>query len=65
MNRVSVEIDGKTESTEISFDTYELLRDGSALRNRPIEWFLSRVVKEYGGLTEKNIIKFMDEKWVL
>lgn len=60
-----VEIEGIVKSTEISQATYECLRDGSLLRNRPIKLILLYVVKEYGELTEENILKFMDEKWVI
>ncbi len=62
---VRVDIAGKSESVEISDHTYEILLHGSLLRNRPIAWFLSLIVKEYGSLTEKNILKFLKERWVL
>ena len=65
MIKVFVEVDGETKSTEISQETHEWLRDGAIIRNRPIQYFLFRVVKEYGDLTEENILKFMDEKWVI
>ena len=65
MIKVFVDVDGTTHSTEISPETYTFLRDGANLRNRPLQFFLYRVVKEYGSLTEENILKFMDEKWVL
>lgn len=65
MIEVQVEVDGKRELTQVSEETFELLQDGACLRGRPIEWYLFRVVKEYGSLTEKNILKFMDEKWIL
>ncbi len=59
---VSVEIDGKIKSAEISESTYHYIRDGILLRNRSMRWFLLQVVKNYGDLTEENILKFMDEK---
>ncbi len=65
MVRVSTNIGERTYSAEISDDTYELLRDGAALRRKPPEWFLFLVVVYYGDLTEANILKFMDEKWVI
>lgn len=65
MIKVSVDVDGTMHSAEISPETHVFLRDGACLRKRPIHYFLYRVVKEYGSLTEENILKFMDEKWVL
>ena len=65
MTKVFITVDGAFHSAEISADTHEILRDGAYLRNRPIGYYLERVVREYGSLTEKNILKFMDEKWVL
>ena len=65
MHNVSIRIGVKTWSADITDDTYEFLRDGSFLRRRPIEFFLFRIVTEYGDLTEENILRFMDEKWVL
>lgn len=63
MFRVSTIVDGKIEFVDISNETYEILHDGSLLRNREMEWYLLRVVREYGRLTEKNILRFIDEKW--
>ena len=65
MVSVSVEVDGKTESAEISQGLYEILRDGAELRGRPIQLYLSRTVKRYGNLTEENIRKLLDEQWVI
>lgn len=65
MVTVSVEVDGKTESTEISQDLYEILRDGADLRNRPMGLYLYHTVKNMGSLTEDNIRKFLDEHWVI
>ena len=65
MVKVFVDVDGVAHSTEISPETYTFLRDGAYLRGRPIEFYLYRVVKEYGALTEENVTKFMEEKWVL
>ena len=65
MIRVFVNVDGKTHVTEVSSKTHTSLRAGAFLRNRPIQFFLQRVVKEYGTLTEDNILKFMDENWIL
>ncbi|TSC89547.1 MAG: hypothetical protein G01um10143_37 [Parcubacteria group bacterium Gr01-1014_3] len=65
MIKVFVDVDGTMHSTEVSADTHEWLRNGAYLRNRPIGLYLERVVREYGALTEENILKFMDEKWVL
>lgn len=63
MVRVFVKVDGTVHSAEISPETHAFLRDGAHLRKLPTQFFLYFVVKEYGALTEKNIIKFMDEKW--
>ena len=65
MVRVFVNVDGTEHSTEISPKTHTFLRDGAHLRRRSIQFYLYRVVKDYGSLTEENIIKFMDEKWSL
>lgn len=65
MVTVFIAVDGTTHSTEISSDTHEILRDGACLRGRPIGYYLYAVVKLYGALTEENILKFMDERWVL
>ena len=65
MIKIFVEVDGKTVTAEISESTYEILRDGAILRNRPIKWFLTQIIKIYGKLTEENIIQFMDEKWII
>ncbi|MBI5153535.1 MAG: hypothetical protein HZA36_03710 [Parcubacteria group bacterium] len=65
MITVFVDVDGHTESTEISQTTYEDLRNGSLLRHRPMQYYLYRVVKEYESLTEENILTFMQEKWIL
>lgn len=65
MVKVFLGVGGVMHSAEISLETHTLLRDGANLRNRPVQFFLHRVVKEYGALTEENIKKFMDEKWVL
>jgi hypothetical protein len=62
---VSVEIDSRKESVLISEETYEILRDGAFLRNKRMEWFLFKTVRKYGTLTEENILKLMDEEWVL
>lgn len=65
MISVSVEVDGKVESAQISEDTHEILRDGSFLRGRPMQFYLFCTVKKYGTLTEENILKYIDEYWVL
>lgn len=65
MIEVFVEVDGICHSAEISPKTHTFLRDGADLRNQPIQFFLYRVVKGYGNLTEKNILKFMNKKWVM
>ena len=65
MVKVFVRLNGKTESTEITEDTHEVLRDGAYLRNRPLDYYLQEVLKEYGELSEENILKYIDEKWVL
>jgi|GEM_PF-4181755 len=65
MIKVFVKVDGQTLFAEISKNTHDILRDGAFLRKNPMAYFLSRVVKEYGALTEENILKFTDEKWVL
>ncbi|MBI2064556.1 MAG: hypothetical protein HYT62_00700 [Candidatus Yanofskybacteria bacterium] len=63
--KVSVQVDGKTESAEISGDLYEILRDGASLRNRPIELYLFLAIKRYGVLTEETIRVFLEEYWIL
>ena len=65
MVTVTVEIDGEEHSAEISQETYEILRDGSILRNRPLQEYLRRIVQEYGELTETTLLKFIHEKWVI
>lgn len=65
MNKVVVRVDGVEHSAKLDQFTYEHIRDGSLLRGRPIQFYLERVVREYGELTQENINKFMDEKWVL
>ena len=65
MVRVFVTVDGVVKWAEISPATHESLRDGACLRNQSIGYYLRRVVKEYGSLTEENILKFINEKWVL
>ncbi len=62
---VKIQIEDKLFSTEIEEYLYEILLDGSCLRNRAMEWYLFRVIKEYGSLTEENIGRFIDEKWIL
>jgi len=65
MPRVFVDVDGTIHRADISDNTHECLRDGAFLRKRPMQWFLRKVVKEYGELTEEKIIAFMDEEWIL
>ena len=66
MITVFVQVGGKTESTNISEETYRFLREGSFLRQSPIGNYLRHIVEKYGALTEENILKFMEEKdWVL
>lgn len=65
MHKVVVRVDGGVHSAEIDQDTYKFFRDGSLLRQCPIQFYLERVVREYGELTQENINKFMEEKWVL
>ncbi|OGY64733.1 MAG: hypothetical protein A3I24_02495 [Candidatus Harrisonbacteria bacterium RIFCSPLOWO2_02_FULL_41_13b] len=65
MIKIWIEIDGKIESTEITEKTYGFLQDGAIIRNRPIKWFLNQIVKNYGELTEENILKFIEEKWII
>lgn len=65
MVKVFVAVDGETKFAEISDETHLWLHDGSALRMKPMHDILRRVVSEYGALTEENILKFMDEKWIM
>lgn len=66
MIKVFVEVEkDRVVFAEISKDTYEILKDGAALRNRPMQFFLLRVVQTYGSLTEENILKYVDECWAL
>ena len=62
---VSLDIDGVVHSAEISPETNTFLQDGARLRQRPVQFYLYQVVKEYGALTEEKILTFMDEKWIL
>lgn len=65
MIEVGVEIDGKEHKCFISEESYNDFLDGLAIRIKPMEYYLYCVVELYGALTEENIVKFMDEKWVL
>lgn len=65
MITVCVDVDGTLYSGEISSETYILLEDGAYLRNRPLQYFLYRVVKEYDVLNQESILRFIGEKWIL
>lgn len=65
MVTLSVNVDKTEHSVEVSQETWNFFGNGAAIRQRPVSYYLTRVVIEYGSLTEENIIKFMDEKWVL
>ena len=65
MPTVFVAVDGVIHRADVCHDTHEYLRDGALLRGRPLQWFLWRIVKKYGALTEETITKFMDEEWIL
>ena len=63
MITVFVQVNGKTEMTEISSATNErLLKKFLVGEISSRQWFLRRVVEDYGSLTEKNILKFMNKK---
>ncbi len=62
---VDVTVDDIVYVAFIEQNTYEILRDGALLRQRPLEYYLAVVVREYGALTNENILKFMKERWVL
>lgn len=62
---VFVNVDGKVVSTELCQATYKCLRDGSAFRKQPLQEYLLQVVQEYGCLSDENILRFMQEKWIL
>lgn len=65
MPKLSFELEGTARSVELTEDTHEMITGGSALRGRPVEYYLARVVTLYGDLTEENILKYMDEHWIL
>jgi hypothetical protein len=65
LKTVSVEFGGQTLTAEVSDETHEFLRVGAELRNRPVAFFLSRVMAKYGEFTEASINRFMDEVWIL
>lgn len=65
MTRVFIKFGNEIHSVDISPETHALLRDGANLRKRALGYFLNCIVEEYGTLTEENIKKFMEEKWVL
>ena len=63
MITVFVQVNGKTEMTEISSATHErLLKKFLVGEISSRQRFLRRVVEDYGTLTEKNILKFMNKK---
>lgn len=62
---ISIQVGEKVHATAISQQTYNRVRDGLMLKNKMMSWFWAEVIKTYGDLTEENIIKYMDEKWVL
>lgn len=62
MVEVTVEANGQVHSAEISGETYNELLDKARMRERPLQWFLWRIVTEYGELTEGTIKRFLKEK---
>lgn len=65
MRNVYVEFAGKSHTTDLTDETFELIMDGADLRDRPVEYYFNLVVTLYSELTEENILKYMDEHWIL
>ncbi len=65
MIQVFAHINGETKATEISAETHEILRDACYLRNKSIGHILQKVVEQYKELSEQNILKYLDDPWVL
>lgn len=63
MIRVFVQINDAEFSADISPALYVFLREGSALRGRPMQEFLRQIIEEYGKLNEENIRIFLWQKW--